>query len=171
MPMSTSTKANIVRIGIPLLRLLPSYAGVLGFAALHDFGAKTFIVYAAPLQKVFYAPIVLFVWGGLALVPFILLRGSIVFYIYTTLFFGCLGFMAYDYLVPFRYVSPHFHEEIQDSGGGFSSSGNKGNIDYWISYPTFPPNEDDWPSSLVRIAPLTLAFVYRRVYPLWATNA
>ena len=168
--MNTSTKANIVRIGIPLLRLLPSFVALYSFAALYDFGAKTFVVYAAPLQKVFYAPIVHFTWSGLALVPFILLRRSIVFYIYVTLFFCCLGFMAYDYFVPFRYVSPHFQGEIQDSGGGFSSSGNKDSIAYWISYPTFPPQEDDWPRSLVLVAPLILAFVYRRFYPLWATK-
>ncbi|WP_131990191.1 hypothetical protein [Chthoniobacter flavus] len=169
--MSKFTKATVVRIGIPLLRLLPSCAALYGFAALYDLGAKTFIIHTAPLQKLFYAPIVLFVWSGLALVPFILLRSSIVFYIYATIFFSCLAFMAYDYFVPFRYVSPYFQGEIQDAGGGYSRSGNHASIDYWISYPTFPPNEDDWPLSLVRVAPLALAFVYRRFYPLWATNA
>jgi hypothetical protein len=150
---------------------LPSYAALYSFAALYDFGAKAFIVHAAPLQKMFYAPIVLFFWGGLALVPFILLRKAIVFYIYATLFLGCLGFMAYDYFVPFRYVSPQFHGEIQAPGKEVSSSGNKDSVDYWISYPTFPPHEDDWPLSLVRIGPLILAFVYRRSYPLWVTHA
>src|SRR5204862_2708245 len=135
-----SAKANVIRIGIPLLRLLPSYAAVYGVAALYDFGAKTFIVYAAPLQKVFYAPIVLFVWVALALVPFILLRSATVFYIYVTLFCGCLAFMAYDYFIPFRYVSPDFRGQIVDSGGGYSTAGNEDDIDFWVSYPTFPPN-------------------------------
>jgi len=169
--MRTSTKANIIRIGIPLLRLLPFYSAVWAFAALYDLGPKTLIVYAPPLQKVFYAPIVGFVWAALALVPFVLLRRSIVFYIYATLLFGCLTFMTCDYLVPFRYVSPDYHGEILDSGGGYSKSGNDDNIDYWISYPTFPPNEDVWPVWLVSIAPLILAFVYRRFYPLWTSNA
>ncbi|MBI5799708.1 MAG: hypothetical protein HZA92_03140 [Verrucomicrobia bacterium] len=153
------------------MRLLPSYSALWGFAALYDFGVKPFIVYAPPLQKVFYAPIVLLVWGVLALIPFILLRSSIVFRIYCTLFFACLAFMAYDYLVPFRYVSPDFRGEILDSGGGFSSSGNHDSVAYWVSYPTFPLHEDDWPVSLVRVAPLILAFGYRRYYPLWAANA
>ncbi len=169
--MRASTKANIVRIGIPVLRLLPSLSAVYGFAALHDFGVRTFVVYAPPLQKVFYAPIVLLVWGGLALIPFILLRNSIVFRIYSTLFFACLAFMAYDYFFTFRYVSPDFRGETPDPGGGFSSSGNHDSIAYWISYPTFPPHEDDIPVALVRIAPLILAFVYRRYYRLWATKA
>lgn len=166
--MSPSTKANVVRVGIPVLRFLPSFEALYSFAALHHFGASTFLAYSAPLQKVFYAPIVGFVWCGLALVPFILLRNSIVFYVYTAIFFGCLGFMAYDYLVPFRYVSLDFHGVILDSGGGFSSSGNKDSINYWISYPSFPPHNDGWSTALVRVAPLILAFVYRRFYPLWA---
>ncbi len=169
--MRASTKARMVRIGIPILRLLPFYAALYGFAALFDFGVKTFIVFAPPLQKVFYAPVVLFVWGGLALVPFILLRRATVFYIYVILFFGCLAFMAYDYFVPFSYVSPNFHGDIQDAGGGSSRSGNNDSINYWISRPTFPPHADDWLVALVRVAPLILAFVYRRFYPLWTTNA
>lgn len=169
--MEVPRKAQIVRIGIPLLRPLPSYAALYGFAALYDFGAKTFIVYAAPLQKVYFEPVMLFLWGGLALIPFVLLRNSIAFYTYATLFFGCLAFQAYDHFVPFCYISPNFHGEIRDPVGGYSSSGNPNSIDYWISYPTFPPDGEDWLLSLVRVTPLILAFVYRRFYPHWANNA
>src|SRR5436190_11844035 len=142
MPMKASTRANLIRFGIPVLRFLPSFAAVWHFAALYDFGPKMFIAYAPPLQKVFYAPIMLFVWAALALVPFILLRKSMAFYIYVTLFVGCLTFMAYDYFVPFRYVSPGFQGEIMESSWGGTKSGNHDRINYWISYPTWPPHDD-----------------------------
>ncbi|RYD82222.1 MAG: hypothetical protein EOP84_09735 [Verrucomicrobiaceae bacterium] len=152
------------------MRLLPSFGAIWLFVGLCDLGARAFIVYAPPLQKVFYAPIVLFIWSGLALVPFILLRNLTVFRIYVTLFLVCLAFMAYDYFVPFRYVSPDFHGRILDSGGGYSSSGNNDSIAYWISYPTLH-GVKDWPLNIYGfVTPLILAFVYRRFYPLWVVR-
>jgi hypothetical protein len=168
--MKASTKATILRVAIPVLRLLPAYAAVYGFAVLHDLGVKAFIAYAPPLQKVFYAPIMLFVWGGLALAPFVLLRNNVAFRLYVALFLGCLGFMAYDYLVPFRYVAPGFRGAVSDAGGGFSRAGEIDRVDYWISYPAFPPNEDDMWMLVVRVTPLALAFVYRRSYRLWTAR-
>lgn len=167
--MKAATKGTIIRICIPLLRLFPTYAALLGFAALYDFGAKTFIVYAAPLQKVFYSPIVLFAWGALALIPFIVLRSATVFRIYATLFLGCLAFMAYDYFVPFRYISPNFDGAVD--GGGYSTAGNKENIDFWVSHPIFPPSGEDIFVALVRVTPLALAFAYRRYHHLWSNRA
>jgi hypothetical protein len=164
--MKASTKASAVRIAIPLLRLFPTYSAVVCMSALYQWGFRTFIVYAAPLQKVFFAPIVLFIWGALALVPFIVLRSATVFYIYAVLLFACLTFMAYDRFVPFNYVSADFHGEVQDPSGSYSTAGNDERVDYWISRPTVP-HEDDLLVASVRVAPLLLAFVYRRWYPRW----
>lgn len=142
--MSLATKAIMVRVAIPLLRILPFHAALFVLAALCDslFGTGPkdyrFIVYASPLRESFYAPIIAVVWAFLALTPFILLRRPIVFRIYSGLFFGCLAFNGYDYLA---------------------------------GHPTFPPNEDQVWLPLVYAAPLLLAFVYRRYHVLWTTNA
>jgi hypothetical protein len=132
--------------------------------------AAEFVMHAPPLQKLFYAPIVRCVWGCLALTPFVLLRSAVVFRIYLMLFFGCLAFMAYDYFVPFRYVSPDFQGKVLDAGGGFSRSGNDDSIAYWISYPTSPSGEDIG-MAFICVAPLALAFVYRRYFIHWTTKA
>ena len=125
-----------------------------------------FVLYAPPLQKLFYHRIVICVWGCLALTPFVLLRKSWAFHIYRILFIGCTAFIAYDYFVPFRYVATSFQESVRDLGGGFSSSGNDDNISYWISYPTTSSVEDIL-KSIVYLSPLALAVLYRRFYHLW----
>ena len=159
--MHPSTKAAVIRVCIPLIRLASFYAG------LYAVMMAKFVLYAPPLQKLFYHRIVTCIWGCLALTPFVLLRQSWAFYIYRVLFIGCVAFMAYDHFVPFRYVSPSFQERLLASGGGYSTSGNDDNIGYWISYPT-PPTGEDILVAIVYLSPLALAILYRRFYKLWA---
>lgn len=159
--MRPSTKATIIRMGIPLLRLASFYAGL--WAVM----MAELVLYAPPLQKLFYHRIVVCVWGCLALAPFALLRKFWAFHAYCVLLIGCLAFMAYDHFVPFRYVAPSFQESVQDPGGRYSISGNDDKINYWISHPT-PPSVEDILMSIVYLSPLALAILYRRFYQLGA---
>jgi hypothetical protein len=79
--------------------------------------------YAAPLQKQFYRPIFVLLWAILALLPFILIRRRLPFLIYCVAFGIVGGWMLYDLIVPFRYVAPDFHGEIEDPGGSYRRSG------------------------------------------------
>ncbi|MBT5926738.1 MAG: type II toxin-antitoxin system RelE/ParE family toxin [Verrucomicrobia bacterium] len=93
---------------------------------------------AAPLQKLFVIPLAHVAWALLSLMPFIFLRIRWVFITYVASFSTALAVLAYDYLVPFRYVASGFPGLVSNPAGGFSPSGNDDSIAYWISYPTIP---------------------------------
>jgi hypothetical protein len=95
--------------------------------------------YAAPLQKQFYRPIFAMLWAVLALLPFILIRRRIPFLIYCAAFCLVGGWMLYDHVVPFRYVAPDFHGEIEDPGGSYTIRGSPSQgYDYWITRSLLP---------------------------------
>ena len=157
-----------LRVGIVFLRIIPIWAALFGVAALCDFATgapwtKGLIQYSAPLQKRFFAPTVYFISSLLVLIPFIALRSAIVFRVYATLFLGCLVFMAYDCLIPFRYVAPN----SADAGSGllcrfWVTDGQA----HWESEPRF----DDLWTYLPFIGTMILAFIYRRYFLRWAAN-
>ena len=114
--MSRATKATMIRVAIPLLRFVPFYAALFTLAALCDslfgFGPKDFqlIRYASPLRESFYGPLIDVLWAFLALTPFVLLRHSVMFRLYSGVFLGCLTFKAYDYLAGHPTFPPHEDE-------------------------------------------------------------
>ncbi|YCM43462.1 hypothetical protein V2O64_19320 [Verrucomicrobiaceae bacterium 227] len=148
-----------LRIAIPVFRLFTWYR------ALWIFAVERALI-APPLQKLAVIPMANLAWAILAVTPFVVLRHKRVFVAYAISFSAVLGIMAWDWLIPFRYVSQHFHGEIIDSGGGFSTSGNRDDIAYWISYPTNPSGEDVL-LVMVIVAPLALGCIYRMFFQRW----
>jgi hypothetical protein len=149
-------------VGIPILRLLS------WLRALFIFSMGG-VLWAAPIQKLFVVPLAHAVWALLALMPFILLRFRWVFVTYVTIFIAALAVLAYDYFIPFRYISSAYTGEILNPSGAYSRRFSGDDVDYWISNFTVP-NGDDLMMTLVIVAPLLLAIVYRNVYSYWTAK-
>ena len=158
-----------LRVGIVVLRIIPIWAALFGVAALCDLATgapwmKGFIVYTAPLQKRFFAPVIFCFSSLLVMVPFIALRSAIVFRVYATLFLGCLIFMAYDFLIPFRYLAA----ASPDARPGLLCR-------FWVTdgqaHWESKPRVDDLGTCLPFIGTMILAFIYRRYFLRWAANA
>jgi hypothetical protein len=154
------------RIAIWLLRW-PLYLGpiLLGLAG----GDRP--EYAAPLQKQFYRPIFAILWAVLALLPFILIRRRIPFLIYCVAFCVVGGWMVYDLVVPFRYVSPEFHGVIEDPGASYATRGSKSmGYDYWITR-FVPSSFVSWLMLAFYIWPFVLGSGYHFLYARGRQNA
>lgn len=120
--------------------------------------------YGPPLQKEFYRPIFVMRWAVLALLPFILIRRRIAFLIYCVAFCVVGGWMLYDLVVPFRYVSPHFHGVIEDSGGSYTIRGSTSmGYDYWITR-FVPSSSESWLMLAFVVWPFFLGLVYHFLY-------
>ena len=152
----TSRSAIGIRIAIPFLRLLTWYK------ALWAVSYPQFITYSVPLQKQFFIPLTSYMWGILALVPFILLRFRVFHLFYIITLSALLLILAYDYFVPFAYP-----EGVASSGNAKSIS--NGEVVYWVSRPNFPNMEHIF-MAIIMIAPLPLAAVYRRYFPRWVNH-
>ncbi len=162
--MTSTTKASLIRVLIPLLRLLPFYGG------LYAVMMWEYVADEPPLQKQFYARLVMVLWGVLALTPFIILRLRPIFHLYCILFFCCIAFLLYDTFVPFRYVAPGYQGPIRDNGVSESSASSGDHVGFWVSYPPSVDAEDLFKAA-VYVAPLVLAYVYRRHFRSWASSS
>jgi hypothetical protein len=156
----------VVRIAIWLLRwpliFGPIMMGLAGGDRPH---------YAAPLQKQFYRPIFAMLWAVLALLPFILIRRRIAFLIYCAAFCVVGGWMLYDLVVPFRYVSPDFHGEIEYPGGSYTIRGSPSmGYDYWITR-FVPYSFESWWGLAFLVWPFLLGSVYHFLYARGPRNA
>jgi hypothetical protein len=154
-------KASTIRVLIPIFRLLPFYAGSFAINMWEH------VRYEPPLQKEFYAHLVMGLWGVLALTPFILLRLRFAFAIYCFLYISCLGFMLYDRFVPFRYMSPDYHGPAYDSNT-IAHSGD--NVTYLVSNPPALDAENIL-MAVIYATPLLLACVYRRYFRSWVASS
>jgi hypothetical protein len=156
------TWSSIIRVGIPFLKLLTWYRALWVLTVSEA-------VYAPPIQKLLIVPLTEFVWAILAVTPFIILRVRSIFVAYVTVFIAALIILAYDYFMPFRYISPSYTGDISSPASAYSRRFNGDIVEYWISNPSMPDSEDIM-IALVLIAPLILAFVYRKVYPNWTAK-
>lgn len=157
-----------LRVGIVFLRIIPIWAALMAVAALCDSAmsqsrTERLIEYSAPLQKRFFAPAIYFISSFLVLIPFIALRSAIVFRVYATLFLGCLVFMAYDFLIPFRYVAP----DSPGASGWICRFWVAHGQAHWESKPRF----DDLGEYVPFLGTLILAFIYRRYFLRWNAKA
>jgi hypothetical protein len=152
--MSDWNKRFALSVAIFLLRIYPAFCGL--YAIL----MTEYITYAKPFQKLFVDRLATSVWGVLALTPFILLKFQWLFRFYCFLFSAVLIFKAYDFLIPFKYVSPSYRGNVPDPFPGYSSRGNDDSIDFWISSPAFV-----YPTLMmaaVFVLPFFLALIFRR---------
>ncbi len=152
----TPQSATAIRVAIPFLRLLTWYK------ALWEISSPQFIIYSIPLQKQFFIPLTSYMWGILALVPFILLRYRPFYTFYIITLSALLVILAYDYFIPYSYPE----------GGvirGDAMSTSNGEVVYWTSRHDFPNIEHIF-IAIIMIAPLPLAVIYRRYFPLWANK-
>jgi hypothetical protein len=149
----------IVRVAIWLLRW-PLYLGPI----LIGLGGGIHPHYTPPLQKVFYRPIFVLLWSILALLPFILIRRRVPYLVYSVAFCVIGGWMLYDLILPFRYVSPEFHGEIEDPGGRYTIRGSTSmGYDYWITR-FIPSSFDSWLMLAFYVWPFILGSVYHFLY-------
>ena len=152
----TPRSAIAIRVAIPVLRFFTWYR------ALWIVCYPQFISYAIPLQKQFFIPLTSYVWGILALTPFILLRFRLFYILYIITFSTVLAIIAYDYFIPYAYP-----EGISSSSNAMSE--RNGEVVYWTSQPDFPNAEHIF-MAIIMVVPLPLAVIYRRYFPLWANK-
>jgi hypothetical protein len=156
---------RVIRVAIWLLRW-PLYFGPI----LMGLGGGVRLHYAAPLQKLFYRPIFMMLWAVLALLPFILIRRRIPYLIYCAAFCIVGGWLLYDLVVPFKYVAPDFHGEIEDSGGSYTQRGIGAHYDYWITR-FVPSSFESWLDLAFLVWPVLLGSVYHFLYVRGHRNA
>lgn len=146
----------LLRVIIPLLRY-PSWV-----AALFALSGVRYALYIPPLQKLFYRPVFLAMWGILALLPFILIRNRRAYLIYCSAFVIVGGWILFDTFTPFRYVAPNYHETVNE-GASYLTSYSDDHCSYYITRfnPSFIEN---WLLPVITIWPLLLGTLYHYAY-------
>jgi hypothetical protein len=103
-------------------------------------------------------------WAVVALLPFILIGRRKPYLVYCIAYCAIGGWMLYDLVVPFRYVSPDFHGAIDDLGGSYTIRGSASTgYDYWITR-FVPSSFESWLDLTFLVWPFLLGSIYHFLF-------
>ena len=151
-------------MAIPLLRL-PTW-----YSALYAFLGLEYAKYEPPLQKLFYRPVFIFLWGVLAFVPFILIRRRWAYLTFCGAFAIIGGWLFYDEIAPFRYVAPNYSGAVPEDTFRYSTADDGYHTTFYIS--NFAPSSTEVQLELFFIVwPFLLGSLYHFAYVRNTRNA